>query len=363
MTVVLISLIVLFLYAVLIISFIKGWSAIPDYEAENEDNRIHVTILTACKNESAHLPALLQAINHQTYRNFQCIVIDDHSTDGTWEYLNEAVTGFPQLKQLKNKGIGKKEAIKTGIEQTNSRLIITLDADCIPSPDWLSTIVTFFHKEFTDLVICPVRMTSDGSFLQDFQQFEFAALIASGAGAAGVGMPILCNGANLAFRRQAWLNNADNLHFEEPGGDDIFLLQSIKKSGGPVRFLKSKAAMVETAPKKTLWEFIRQRRRWAGKKAAYADWQLAATALIVFLASFTILFNFLLAISDPARLALTSCLFLMKWMIDLSFFMRIKDFFDLKKVDGNSLVFSLFYPLYIVFTAIFSLTGKRKSIW
>ena len=121
--------------------------------------------------------------------------------------------------------------------------------------------------------------------------------------------------------------------------------------------------MVETAPKKTLWEFIRQRRRWAGKKAAYADWQLAATALIVFLASFTILFNFMLAISDPARLALTSCLFLMKWMIDLSFFMRIKDFFDLKKVDGNSLVFSLFYPLYIVFTAIFSLTGKRKSIW
>ena len=363
MTVVLISLIVLFLYAVLIISFIKGWSAIPDYEAENEDNRIHVTILTACKNESAHLPALLQAINQQTYRNFQFLVVDDHSTDGTWKYLNEAVTGFHQLKQLKNKGIGKKEAIKTGIEQTNSRLIITLDADCIPSPDWLSTIVQFYQKEFTDLVICPVRMSSNGSFLQDFQLFEFAGLVASGAGAAGVGMPILCNGGNLAFRRQAWLNNADNLHFEEPGGDDIFLLQSIKKSGGPVRFLKSKAAMVETAPKKTLWEFIRQRRRWAGKKAAYADWQLAATALIVFLASFTILFNFMLAISDPARLALTSCLFLMKWMIDLSFFMRIKDFFDLKKVDGNSLVFSLFYPLYIVFTAIFSLTGKRKSIW
>lgn len=363
MTLVLISLFILFAYAVMIISFIKGWAITPDFKAEKTGNSCLVAIVTACKNEIENLPLLFSSLKKQTYRNFQFMLVDDDSTDGSLEFASKCTPEFSELTLLKNKGKGKKEAIKTAIVQTDARIIVSLDADCLPSPDWLATIVEFYSQQLTDLIICPVKMTTNGSLFGNFQQFEFAALVASGAGAAGIGIPVLCNGANLAFRRQAWLSSEDRLHFEEPGGDDIFLLQSIKKRGGPIRFLKSGEAAVETAPTKTLKEFFSQRRRWAGKKAAYADWQLAAVALIVFLASFIILVNLAFAFIGLKWLILAGWLYLMKWMIDFSFFMRIKDFFGLKNVAGNSLLFSLFYPFYIVVTAFFSLFGKRKGKW
>ena len=59
----------------------------------------------------------------------------------------------------------------------------------------------------------------------------FNTLIASGAGAAGASMPILCNGANLAFTKEAWMQSRLDLVDEQMSGDDIFLLQSIKKRG------------------------------------------------------------------------------------------------------------------------------------
>ena len=363
MIIAVLSLLILFSYAVLIIVFIKGWSALPDFQSEGEGNSLPVTIITACKNELNHLPSLFKAVSEQTYRNFQFLLVDDGSTDGSLEYAFDAQSNFPELTLLTNKGKGKKEAIKTAIGQSDSRLIVTLDADCLPQRDWLKTIVGFYKEEFTDLVICPVRMDSDGSFLQNFQQVEFASLVGSGAGAAGADMPIFCNGANLAFRRQAWLSSLDELHFEEPGGDDVFLLQSIKKRNGSIRFLKSEAAAVKTTPVATLKEFLHQRRRWAGKKAAYSDWQLAGTALIVFLASFVLIINGVLAAFNLQWLILAVSLFLLKCLIDFSFFVKINDFFGLKNVLKNSLLFSLVYPFYIVVTAVFALLPRRNRKW
>ncbi len=335
----------------------------PDYEVDNEEELLHVTIITACRNELNNLSPLFQAIKEQTYRNFQFILVDDGSADGSLEYASGEKSDFPELTLLRNEGKGKKAAIKTGILKTDSRLIVTLDADCLPAADWLKTIVQYYLKEFTDIIICPVRMESGGSFLQDFQQFEFASLVGSGAGAAGAGMPVLCNGANLAFRRQTWLNCMDELHFEEPGGDDIFLLQSIKRRNGNIRFLKSEAAMVKTGSKESWREFLHQRSRWAGKKAAYSDSELAVTGLVVFLISVVLLINWIVAAVNLQWPVLAAFLFLLKWVIDLSFFVKIKDFFGLKKVIRNSLLFSLVYPVYIVLTVICAFFAQKRRTW
>ena len=122
--------------------------------------------------------------------------------------------------------------------------IITLDADVLPAENWLLNIVAYQEKCPSDLLICPVKIADSGTFFGQFQQFEFATLIASGAGAAKIGIPILCNGANLAFRKSQWLKNEHKLHFDEVSGDDVYLLQSVKKSHGAVRFLKSTQALV-----------------------------------------------------------------------------------------------------------------------
>lgn len=352
---------VVILYVLLISQFIKGWDELPDFETDKMPFQTPVTIITAFRNEEINLPSLAKALDNQTYQNFEWILVNDHSTDYSEGLMNEIIEqGMFGVKVMNNKGKGKKEAIRTAIYEAKNELMITLDADVILQPDWLLNIVSYQEKFPSDLLICPVKMEKDHSFWGKFQQFEFASLVASGAGATKKGMPILCNGANLAFKKSAWLKSEQKLRFKEPSGDDIYLLQAIKRKHGVIRFLKSKKAMVETKTSKTQSSFLRQRTRWAGKRAMYADWELLMTALLVFLSSATIITTAILIPFLSFYSSLFCLLFLAKLAIDTLFFYKIKDFFELKNVLINSFIFSVIYPFYIVLTAFGSLFRGKK---
>ncbi len=355
------SIILLITYSLLIVFFIKGWDRIAYFTKNEKSPSTPVSIITACKNEIQHLPQLFQALNKQTYQNFEFILVDDGSTDGSFEYAQQASSNFSNLNLLKNQGKGKKHAIKTGIYQTNNELIISHDADSIPSTEWLETIVSFYEENPADMIICPVKTGSNGSFFQEMQQFEFASLVGSGAGAVGAGVPLLCNGANLAFTKSAWLASEQELHFDEPSGDDIFLLQSIKRKKGQIRFLKSSKAMTTTQSSPTLKSFLNQRIRWAGKRVAYKDFMLAFTGFTVFASSFVILASLILAVFNQKYLELFLFVFTLKWFVDFIFLKRIKELFALKNIFSKSFLLSLIYPFYILFTASKALFGKKTS--
>lgn len=352
---------IIILYVLLISRFIKGWEDTPALETDKMPAQIPVTIITAFKNEEANLRKLAEALDNQTYQNFEWILVDDHSTDKSVAVINEVIEqGFFGIKLLKNSGEGKKEALRTAMHEAKNEWVITLDADVLPTEDWLLNIVAHQEKYPSDLLICPVKIADSTSLLGQFQQFEFAALVASGAGAAKIGIPILCNGANLAFRKSQWLKNEQKLHFDEASGDDVYLLQSIKKSHGAVRFLKSKKAAVQTSAKDNLFAFLRQRHRWAGKKAMYRDKELLITALLIFLASVVMLTTAVLAVFRDYYPSLLLLLFLSKLAVDGVFFWKIKDFFGLKNVLLKSFLFSVVYPFYVVLATVGAVFSRNR---
>lgn len=351
-----------FLYFVLVLVFIIGWKRIfPFVPKGNESIKSLVSVVVACRNEENHVRQLIACMAQQSNQNFELILVNDHSTDATRNYIKAAQEQYSKIQLVDAVGYGKKNALKEGILKATGNLIITTDADCLPSYHWLESIACFQRKNNCDLIICPVKLSGKDSVFAYLQVLEFTSLVASAAGAAGMGMPILCNGANLVFTKKAWLASQDDLHPEEQSGDDVFLLESVKKRGGKIRFLKSESAFVTTKQAGTLLDLIKQRRRWSAKSRFYTDWHLILTALVVFAICLLLLALAVLSFYNMIFLYAFLALFILKYLLDSVFLSTVSKFFQLNNIWLFSFLLSIFYPFYIVFVAVSSLVFRPKK--
>jgi len=232
-----------------------------------------VSLVIACRNEEQNISSILSDIAGQDYPSglMEVIVVDDNSDDRTMEFVRMESSRL-NLKLLRNNGVGKKEAIRTGVINSSSDFIVTTDADCRVGKNWLSRIIAYYETVKADMVIGPVLTRGGKGFSGRFQELEFLGLQAVTAGTALAGNSTMCNGANLAFSKSAYSDNCSELHFEINSGDDIFLLHSIKKKrASNIRWLESRDAIVCTDAEKSISSFLGQRKRWISKSTYYKD--------------------------------------------------------------------------------------------
>ncbi|NMB82526.1 MAG: glycosyltransferase family 2 protein [Ignavibacteria bacterium] len=88
-----------------------------------------VTVLMPLKNGLPFLEESVNSILQQSFREFEFIIVDDHSTDNSLEFLENIKD--PRIKILKNKGYGIAEALNTGIDYTSTKYLAIMDADDI----------------------------------------------------------------------------------------------------------------------------------------------------------------------------------------------------------------------------------------
>lgn len=350
------------LYFLLIIFFIKGWKKLPDFTSgKSNKNILSVSVIVPCHNEEKNLLSLFEALSVQTYQDFELLLINDHSTDATESIIKNHLPIFRYAVYFSSKEKGKKKALQEAIELARGELIITTDADCTPSNKWIETIMDFYSQQRCDLIMGPVKMKNGSSFFQRLQVLEFVSLIATGAATAALGKPILCNGANLAFLKKIFLESKNDLHEEELSGDDIFLLQSIKKRNGKIQFLKSTEAFTETQTCKTISEFFKQRKRWASKSKVYRDKFTVFIALLVFLICFNILILLVASIMQPIFWKIFVIVFIFKYLLDSGFLATVSKFFSLENVWLDAFFLSLFYPFYVVLVGLAGSVFKQKK--
>lgn len=349
-------------YLFLIFTFQKGWKRIPSPDSTpTNTNRCRISVVICCKNEAHHLPHLIAALKNQRFKHFELVWVNDHSDDATQQIMESSLPFFEQVQIINPQAKGKKQALKAGVLSSTGNLIITTDADCVPGENWLATIAAFQDKESADLIIAPVKLSDGNKLFTRLQQLEFATLVGSGIGAAGANMPILCNAANMAFTKQAWIDSIMDLHKEEVSGDDIFLLLSIKKRKGKIAVLKSHEAMVVTQAMKSLNSFIAQRRRWASKSSKYSDLHLFSTGIVIAGINLLMVFLLVLALFSPLVWYVLMSVFVIKLAADYSFLKLIQPFFLFKLNGLNVLLLSLLYPLYVIVVGLSSVVWKKKD--
>jgi cellulose synthase/poly-beta-1,6-N-acetylglucosamine synthase-like glycosyltransferase len=322
---------------------------------------LFVSVIVACRNEEKDLAALLNDISRQDYNpdNFELIIIDDNSSDKTF-LIASAFKGIRNLKVLKNSGNGKKQAIRTGVAASSGNLIIATDADCRTGTSWIKTIASFYSENKPEMIICPVKLESGKSFFHSFRELEYLSLQGVTAGTANTGNPVMCNGANLAFSKEAYNRHSGNLHDEIPSGDDVFLLHSIKRvPGNKIMWLESQEAIVTTKSPDTIVSFITQRVRWISKAGAYKDIFTRLLAIVTFV---TILLQWSLLIAgifNPVFLPVLLATFLLKSVPDFFILRNTASRYGRERLLGIFIPSELIYPLYVISVFFCYLISKK----
>ncbi len=237
-----------------------------------------VSVIVAARNEERHITNLLGSLVKQDYPDdlLEIIIINDNSTDRTPIAVSEFIRSHndmhcPLMKLIYNPLSGKKSAVRYGIEKASGEIILTTDADCTVGPGWVGRHASWYVNGSPDLVLAPVVQRPDVGFWYSFGVYEFSALQAITGATAAAGHPVMCNAANMSFRRAVYLQHADKLHPELASGDDMFLLHAVIHDGGTIMHDGSSTAAVETAGAVTAAALLRQRARWASKAGRYRD--------------------------------------------------------------------------------------------
>ena len=220
--------------------------------------------------------------------NFDLYIHDDNSTDNSFRILNE----FPKPINVKvlslprdySPNAHKKRAIRYGIENSMGDIIITTDADCIYSENWLSSMLNNIDDE-TGFISGPVEFLDDDGMFSKLQKLEFAGLVITGAGLIGIGKPTICNAANIAYRKKAYEEvNGFYDQMDLSSGDDELLMQKIAKDTKyKVKFSLLTESIVKTSASKNINEFYHQRKRWASKGLFYKNIRLIITLILIYL--------------------------------------------------------------------------------
>ncbi len=245
-----------------------------------------VSILIPCRNEAENIHRLAGELKKLHYSNIELILVDDSSEDDTFELIEEVGIIDWRIVPLRSPGEGKKVALEFAIDQAKGEIILCSDADCSFPENWVEGMISPFENKETQLVAGPVMVTGNGRFLGAFQKADWASILLLTSYFFSKNKPLMCSGANLAYRKSAFLEVGGyerNRNFSS--GDDEFFLKKIVKTfgAGSCVYLPFAENLVQTKPEPSWKALINQRVRWAGKWKAHRSFSHAVSAVFSFL--------------------------------------------------------------------------------
>jgi cellulose synthase/poly-beta-1,6-N-acetylglucosamine synthase-like glycosyltransferase len=347
-----------FLITFAIIGFNKLNRTIPLSKSSSPS---FISIVASAKNEEQTIQEFIYQIVKQDFpkTHFELIIVDDCSDDKTYELAKETLEKSGLQYQLIKQDIhfGKKKNLALAIKKSKGDIIVTTDADVIyRHPNWLQSISSYFYALSPNMLVMPVDFRSEPSFLATFQITENIALTGVTAGYTGLQKPFMCNGANLAFKKNIYeLVDGYHSHLHLSSGEDVFILESFKKINPKlVQYVLSRELIVKTSTVNNLKDLISQRVRWASKTKENRSLLNTFFALIVLISNLIFLALLVAAFKKSVILPFLSIFALAKFVFDFLLLFLASDFLGRLKYIWWLIPFECIYWIYALYIGIVS---------
>ena len=120
------------------------------------NNRLDISVVVPLFNEAESLPELVAWIDRVARENsltYEVIMVNDGSTDRSWEVVKELSAKFPAVKGISfMRNYGKSAALYSGFEMAQGEVVFTMDADLQDSPDEIPEMRRMILEDGYDLV-------------------------------------------------------------------------------------------------------------------------------------------------------------------------------------------------------------------
>ncbi|MGB3618450.1 MAG: glycosyltransferase, partial [Catalinimonas sp.] len=243
-----------------------------------------VSVIVCAHNERPRLPRLLAALRAQTHPDFEVIVVDDRSDDGTFDWLQRQARGDARIRPVRvvntPPGVSpKKWALTQGVRAAGGKVLLLTDADCCPvGPEWIVRMQSRCRGAHEVVLGLGFYHRAPG-WLNRLIRFETLTTAVRYVTLARWGCPYMGVGRNLAYRPTLFAEHGGlHAHRHVLSGDDDLFVNAVSRPGR-VAVCTHPAARTLSEPKRTWRGWYRQKRRHmsAGRHYRPRDqWRLSA---------------------------------------------------------------------------------------
>ena len=222
-----------------------------------------ISILVPAYNEATVIEAALASMLKLNYPNYEVLLLDDGSTDGTFDIASALVeSSGGKLRVYRQANQGKAAALNLGLRISRSSFVLCVDADSTLEPEGLTHAIRHFQDPNVAGVagIVQVRLGT-GKLISRLQRTEYlmSQRLTRSAIAYFKSIPIVPGPAGL-FRRQALIDVGGYIPAEDCFAEDAELTIRLLADGFDI--VAEPALVAITEAPKDLFSLLRQRYRW-----------------------------------------------------------------------------------------------------
>ncbi len=355
-----------FITQIFFLHFIVGAFARHSHQRSSSPQVKGVSVIVAIRNEKNNIVRLLEGLVKQQYEDYEVILVDDRSSDGTSEMLQYYKNKFSFIKVIRIETLEsnispKKNALTYGILAAKKPIILLTDADCAPiSNQWVRSMTTLMKDNF-EVCLGYGKYQKLPGLLNLIIRFETFYTAIQYFSLALKGHPYMGVGRNLAYTRELFIRNKGfESHFHVLSGDDDLLAkETFVKSNTTIEY--SIESQTLSVPKTTYRSWLIQKTRHLSAGLQY-KWQtkLILGGLFFTQFAFCITSAVLIALDEKIEIVIIGYIF--RTLLIILFYSKIS-----KKLneDFNWYLFPILELLYILNHILVSLNTifSKKIKW
>jgi len=209
----------------------------PRYRATEASAAPKVSILLPCKDEQENVAHCAADLLAQNYPDFEVIIIDDRSVDGTGEAARKVAASDPRVKVLHlsdrpSGWTGKTYALTRGMEQATGQWLLFVDADTRHHPDCLSICMAWAGERQASMVSLLPKMRCETFWERVNQPLCGIVLMRSYppelVNADWTGMAF-ANGQYILVERSVYEATGGHAAVRDKFVEDIYLAREVKR--------------------------------------------------------------------------------------------------------------------------------------